>query len=371
MLFSIEDIELLRFLRWCRYVEPTDLAGMFNENTIANLIYLNYIRKHGPTGVLTLSVKGNAFLSEHFQDIPEFRRVITRYVPRRTRVSKLALTAYRAGFSLSTTVLNSLENNSTFFLPAIERKSGANPWSNSRIAALIRLGNTLAAAHYVCMDIGDILLADELTAFNNNTAKIKKVNRALIFAGENYRSILKELDKTAKDTEGILICYGDAYRNVRMPVYLLSCDDTGATQLRIMAQPDYRRRLTMAALKSQYTPPPDDHPEWDAVFQGVPFVLAADMELRRVDSAIQSAKAAGIGQIAMAALKGQVQTVLNRRYRDTGKARVFTLTDEALRSLGDLTLYSPSNRQYETAKGDVIDAPLIQADRKSGGPRRK
>lgn len=138
-----------------------------------------------------------------------------------------------------------------------------------------------------------------------------------------------------------------------------------------MAQKDYRERLTAAALKTQYQPPPPEHPEWDAIFQGQPFVMAADMDLRRVDSAIRSAREAGFLQIAMAALKGQVKAVLSGKYRLSGAARVFTLSDEAIAALGDMTLYTPSRRQYETPEGDVIDAPPIQADRKSGRQGRK
>ena len=138
-----------------------------------------------------------------------------------------------------------------------------------------------------------------------------------------------------------------------------------------MAQPDYRRRLTVAALNSYFRPPPQEHPEWDAIFDGVPFVMAADMELRRIDAAIQSAKAAGFRQITMAALSGQVKSVLSIRYRVPGLARVFTLSANALNALGDMTLYTPSRRQYETPEGDVIDAPPIQADRKSGRQGRK
>ena len=157
------------------------------------------------------------------------------------------------------------------------------------------------------------------------------------------------------------------YRCLQLPVHLLSCDGTGAVQLQIMAVPDYRTKLTKAALKSQYHPPTPDVPEWDAVFQGAPFVLAADMDLRRVDNAIRAAKAEGYGQIAMAALSGQAEQVLFPRYRDTGLARVFVLTAEAVEAATGRkpVPYSPPRTQFLTSKGDVVDAPLIQTHRKT------
>ena len=155
-----------------------------------------------------------------------------------------------------------------------------------------------------------------------------------------------------------------------LPVFLLSCDDTGAMQLRLMSVPNYRQRLTQAALKAQYRPPPEDLPSLDALFQGMPFVMAADMDLRRIDTALKTAYERGYSQIAVAALEGQAETVLFARYRDTGRARVFILTKAALTEvLGEpLQLHAPSRKQFLTEKGEVVDAPLIQADRKTGGP---
>ena len=111
-----------------------------------------------------------------------------------------------------------------------------------------------------------------------------------------------------------------------------------------MAQPDYRRHLTKAALKAQYHPPPEaDASALDAVFCGMPFVMAADMDLRRIDASLNIARGRGCPQIAMAALKGQAEAVLFSRYRDPGLARVFVLTEAALAEVlgGPPTLYVP------------------------------
>lgn len=108
--------------------------------------------------------------------------------------------------------------------------------------------------------------------------------RSFLFCGESYSDMLTELDKPMAEDESKLMTYGAAAHWFQQPVYLLPCDDTGVTQLQIMAQPDYRQRLTRLALKGHYRPPPPDRPCWDALFQGQPFVLAADMELRRVDA---------------------------------------------------------------------------------------
>ena len=135
-----------------------------------------------------------------------------------------------------------------------------------------------------------------------------------------------------------------------------------------MAVPDYRRKLTQAALKGQYRPPPDDAPEWDATFQGVPFLMAADMDLRRINAAIRAARNRGFPQIAMAALEGQAEQVLFPRCRDKNLARVFVLTSEAISTVTGRKSapYVPPRTQFLTAKGEMADAPLIQTHRKAG-----
>ena len=177
--------------------------------------------------------------------------------------------------------------------PLSPEAGGSNPWGSTRVAALAHLGELLCSIHYVCPGIGKIALTDELTAFNNQTAAFRGLRRVMVFAGESYASVLSELEAVYPHGDTKLIPYGEAYRRLRLPVHLLSCDDTGAIQLQILATPGYRPRLTQAALKSQYVPPPEGAPALDAMFQGLPFVMAADMDLRRIDAALTTAQRMG------------------------------------------------------------------------------
>ena len=373
MIFTIRDIELLCLLRWCRYLPPDELADCFDEMTIANLKGLRLILAHKASGALTMTSEGDTFLEAYIKSLPENVRqsYLAANTLRRIRRASVMLTAYRAGLRVFTTDIMSLKERSAFYLPTLMRGHGTNPWSNSRIAALLRLGDMLFAAHYVCPGIGEMLLVDELNAFHNNTAQIKNVARAFFFAGASYGDILAELDVEPATELKRYVSYADAYRQLSLPVHLLSCDATGAMQLRLMALPDYRQTLTRAALQARYAPAPKDVPAWDALFEGKPFVMAADMDLRRIDDAIHAARERGMNQIVMAALKPQVEAVLKKRYRDTGLARVYSIKEDALRELGVSTLYTPPMEGYRTDKGEVIHAPLIQAARKTGRPSGK
>ena len=369
MIFSERDIAILRLVDWCQYIRPKDLSGISTETERKNLIALGLLKLHEKSGALVLSGKGFILLRRLLGDGVSKPAIFYHdyAIQRRIRLSGLAVTAYRGGVDIFKTRPEELAESPSLFLSTCTRGRGSNPWGSTRVAAIARLGDSLYAAHYVCPGIGKVALMDELSAFSNQTARFHNMGRAFLFAGSSYKSVLSELERPMERDDTKLLSYGGVYRCLQLPVHLLACDSTGAVQFQIMAAPDYRTHLTKAALKNQYRPPPDDAPEWDAMFQGTPFVLAADMNLRRVDAAIAAAKRGGFGPIALAALEGQAEQVLFPRYRDKGLARVFVLTPEAIFAVTgkNPVPYSPPRTQFLTAKGETADAPLIQTHRKT------
>ena len=280
---------------------------------------------------------------------------------RSLRLRKLMLTVYHAGVSVFTTDVSALCEQA-MFLPMIARNRGANPWGSTRVAALLHTGDLMCAIHWVSPGIGCVALTDELTAFQNHTAAIPAKQRAMIFAASSYEEILAELDAGQEKQNTRLQTYREVYDCLKLPLFLLPCNGTGCLQLRIMGAPNYRELLAKIILKTHYVPPPAGRPMYDALYQGVPFVMAADMNLRRIDAALNAARSDGLSQIVLAALPEQVETVLNRRYRETGKARVFTITDAALRELlGSTAPYAPPDLPFYTSEGSVLDVPPLKA----------
>lgn len=370
MIFSQRDVDVLRLVRWCQFIRAEDLSCVATKTERDNLLALGLLRIHKKSGALIMSKNGVSLLQTLFDDTPP------KYPPsyhiaiiqRRLRLARLALTAYAGGVDICLSHNESLVSTPSMFLSTLTRERGSNPWGSTRVAAIAHLGELFCAVHYVCSGIGKIALTDELTAFSNQTARFPGAKRAFIFAGESYRDVLAELEADTQ-TDAKLISYGGAYQCLHLPVHLLSCDDTGAVQLQIMAQPDYRTRLARAALKEEYQPPPLDVPTWDAIYNGRPLVIAADMDLRRLDAAIQAARSRGLEQIAVAALEKQAKAVLIPRYQDTGLAQVFALTGEAISQVTGRppVPYIPPRTQFLTKEGDVVDAPSIRIPGKAGG----
>ena len=370
MIFSQQDIDILRLIRWCQFIMPEDVNVLTAETEVRNLVALGLIRQHERSGALIMSKKGVLLLQTFFtEEAPHYPPSYhTAIIQRRLHLSKLVLTAYRGNVDIFLDRNELLNNTPSMFLSTLTRERGANPWGSTRVAAIAHLGDLFCAVHYVCPGIGKLSLTDELTAFSNQTAWFSDTKRAFIFAGESYKDILAELEADTQ-ADSKLISYGGGYRCLQLPVHLLSCDDTGAVQLQIMAQPDYRTRLARAALKEAYQPPPLDVPVWDAIYQGRPLVIAADMDLRRLDAAIRAARERGIEQIAVVALERQAKEVLIPRYQESGQARVFALTKEAIMEVTGRppVPYAPPHTQFLTEKGEVVDAPPIRIPGKAGG----
>lgn len=375
MIFSMRDIDVLRLLCWCQNILPQDLRRISTEVERENLMTLGFIKFHERSGTLILTNRGRVFLEAALAGaVPNLSLSYhDAALERRIRLSKLALTAYYAGVDVFTTAPSSMTGRNACFLSAVTRKRGHNPWGSSRVGAILHLGGVYYAAHYVCPGIGRMAVNDELSALHNHTNFGKGTRRAFLFAGSSYTDIIEELKERDEKKDMKLIRYSEAYRGLRDPIHLLSCDETGACQLQIMAVPDYRAKLARLMLRSAYQPPPENASAWDGLYNGQPFVIGADMDLRRIDAAIKMARERNCLPIALAALDGQGGAILLRRYADPGYATVYKVTDSVLTKLfGHVPgLYEPPYTQFLTEKGDVINAPPIKALGKAGGSCRK
>ena len=364
MMLSLRDLDILRLLRWCRMIRSKELCEAFSKDEVMNLSAAQMIRFSDAAKAWYLTPCGNRVLGSSRFTLPPAKAPTYREpdITRRLRLAQIVTTAYAAGVNVFLTKEAELQSKPSLFLPFLHRNRGSNPWGSTRVAALLHTGDLMCAIHWVSPGIGCVALTDELTAFQNHTAAIPAKQRVIIFAAPSYEEILAELDAGQANQNTRLQTYREVYDCLKLPLFLLPCNDTGCLQLRIMGAPNYRELLAKIILKTHYVSPPANRAMYDALYQGVPFVMAADMNLRRIDAALDAARSSGIPQIALAALPEQVEAVLNRRYRETGKARVFTITDAALRELlGSIAPYAPPDLPFYTSEGGVLDVPPLKA----------
>ena len=364
MMLSCRDLDILRLLRWCRMIRSKELCEAFSKDEVMNLCAAQMIRFSGAVKAWYLTPCGNRVLGSSGFAMPPAKAPTYREpdIIRRLRLAQIVTTAYAAGVNVFLMKESALQSSPSLFLPFLHRNRGSNPWGSTRVAALLHTGGLMCAIHWVNPGIGCVALTDELTAFQNHTAAIPTKQRAMIFAASSYEEIIAELEAVQENRNTRLQSYREVYDCLKLPLFLLPCNGTGCLQLRILGKPNYRELLAKIILKSHYAPPPAGRPMYDALYQGVPFVMAADMNLRRIDAAVETARSDGLSQIVLAALPEQVETVLNRRYRETGKARVFTITESALRELlGSTVPYTPPDLPFYTLEGSVLDVPPLKA----------
>ena len=364
MMLSCRDLDILRLLRWCRMIRSKELCEAFSKDEVMNLSAAQMIRFSDAAKAWLLTPCGNRILGSAGFVLPPATAPTYREqdITRRLRLAQIVTTTYSAGVNVFLTKAAELQSPPSLFLPFLHRNRGSNPWGSTRVAVLLHTGDLMCAIHWVSPGIGCVALTDELTAFQNHTAAIPAKQRAIIFAASSYEEILGELDAGQEIQNTRLQTYREVYDCLKLPLLLLPCNETGCLQLRILGVPNYRELLAKIILKAHYIPPPADRAMYDALYQGVPFVMAADMNLRHIDAAVEAARSDGISQIALAALPEQVETVLNRRYRETGKARVFTITESALRELlGSIVPYTPPDLPFYTSEGGVLDVPPLKA----------
>ncbi len=365
-LLSERDANLLRMACWCQYLSADDAQSISSREEIDDLLRMGLIKIHRNSGAYVLTGKGVALLSYMLDGkLPEITQSYhPAAIKRRLRRSRFALTVYQAGLNPFIGSTTQLQDEGTVFFTAFGRGRGQNPWGSTRIAAVVHMGGVIYAAHDLYPEIGPVTLTDELTAFGNNTAHLDCARRGFLFAGDSYGGILEELARegTSKKTSK-KVSYGEAYFALHDPVHLLSCDKVGSMQLKIMSIPHYRMKLTKAALMQHYRPPPADVPEWDAMYGGTPLILAADMDLRRVDAGIETARVRGYAHAALLALKDQADMILYSRYGEDGFTEIYCITEAALQRFagGPMELHSAKPTQFLTLKGGVIDTPLIQS----------
>ena len=364
MMLSCRDLDILRLLRWCRMIRSKELCEAFSKDEVMNLSAAQMIRFSDAAKAWLLTPCGNRVLGSAGFVLPPATAPTYREpdIIRRLRLAQIVTTAYAAGVNVFLMKESALQSSPSLFLPFLHRNRGSNPWGSTRVAALLHTGDLMCTVHWVSPGIGCVALTDELTAFQNHTAAISAKQRAMIFAASNYEEILAELDAAQENQNTRLQSYREVYDCLKLPLFLLPCNDTGCLQLRIMGVPNYRELLARIILKSHYVSPPANRAMYDAMYQGAPFVMAADMNLRRIDAAVETACSDGLSRIVLAAFPEQVEAVLNRRYRETGKARVFTITESALRELlGSTAPYAPPDLPFYTSEGSVLDVPPLKA----------
>ena len=326
LIFTCADIELLKLTAWCKHISLTNALQIFQSDDIAILRKLGLLSLT-KDNLLRLPPAGIRFLEELHISYPQDKSYTskTSVITRRIQSAALTLTCYRAGFNVFVDHPKDIQIPMTYLSSAAIRRNRnlhGNVLHNTRFSGILHSSTDIRLVHYIAPAMGTVKYVNEMQVFHALVAQIPAAT-SIIYAGKTYEEIWKEINTPelalSETTRGGShpVSYGQAYLDTTVNMHLLSCDDTGAQQLVAMCLPNYRSRITQAAMGRNYVPPPENMLDWDGLYNGFPFFLAVDMDLKRIDRGIAAAKKHGINKIAIGALKGQHSGLLRSLYEDT------------------------------------------------------
>jgi hypothetical protein len=347
------DLELLRLAgkyRWLPYGKIGELGFTDLADAIITLKKTGFFgiarskeyMKPTPKGYKALRECGYAYRDSArraYSGDPALRR--------RLEVASIALTALRAGIDILQDEVDALRNQPVFF-PAFDlRTRDINLMSNANCAGFGHWGNKAYMLQYVSPESNGMYLVNELGILHKLSSVFSpklSTPTAMIFAGLSYMKIYSQLQGVARSKRhgkrGFLD-FPEVYRRTDAPIHLLSCDETGAAQLALMRQPDYAARIARAALGDAWIPHDSEIPYADGNYEGAPLVIAADMDIQRVERVCESAKNFGRAKVYVAGLRSQMD-FLKQVLPQDGLVKLQIIEPHILdRAFGkDLSLYS-------------------------------
>ena len=285
------------------------------------------------------SPKGHQFLNLFD---PEYRPPTKRpyaqspALRRRLNVGKILFVCLAAGIEPAFDKVERLKRQPVFFPAFALRGRDGNLLNAAGCAGFGHWGGVAYMLLYVSESSPGFYMNNELSHLHNLASVFSErldTPQALLLAGESYRSIYEVLsskEPSFRHGKQGFSDYAQAYPRLSIPACLLSCDDTGALQLAIMRQPEYRTWIAQAAFGVRWRPEDPRLPEADGHVDGNPLVIAVDMDLRRLERVCAGACQQKRKEIMVAALEGQMSGLLLDVLPQGAPVRPLRITPQAL-----------------------------------------
>jgi len=381
MLLGYSDIELLRLAAWCK-----NLSSDMNDSIHSQVLNPSRIELLNQAGLLMVTENGKSLrLRENGWRLLEYLGFIyhkdSSYrsaYERRVEISRILLTFWRAGYSVFGSALRDMGASRVFIHSMAARRDGiqgGDIWGGAAFWGLGRFGNTIASCYYFTGHEKAPLNYRSEKAMLDKAAAYLGAKPAMILAGKGssgsgYARMARALGNTkaAKAPgSGERLTYSDIYHSSQTPIHLLECSDEGALQLLIMAQEDYRKRLGGVVFHGA-KPPPVGVTGADGalgVSDTVPWLLAIDMDICRINRAIRQTVNAGYPMIVIACLSKQ-EAALKLLFGENAAKYVIITEKNITDAFGAVCLYEPAPGPYLDLEGGMIDAANLPVYRKVG-----
>lgn len=374
MFFDLADIELIRLVGWFKNL-PTEAGKAFSSQVLNSvgidaLQSLGYLSITPNNDFYRLKPQGRALLNSLGFNYPQDSKYVSvdKTLARRKEAAEIMLTFYRSGCNIFSDVISALNTPNNYLSAMAIRRNEDTPsniFGGARFAGIGRNMNNTYLCYYA--DSGQIYHTNERRFFMNAISAIQ-CNPATLYFGKSYSSIATLISKKPtepKKQKNNSITFYEAYRKSTMPIHLIECSDTGATQLLLMGQENYRVRMAELVLGEQYTPPHEGVTTSDASFKDskLPVVIGIDMDIKHICTVYRQAKENGFDWVAIIAFKEQLPTLAS--LCSSIKPELFGIDRLDILAAMDLKLYEPKISPYTTPKGEYIHIENFTESRKA------
>lgn len=296
---------------------------------------------------------------------------------RRNVAAQILLTFEMAGISVFTDSLtcDSIEPIYIASFAARQKEKASNPFGNTRFYGIFCTPQRAFIVYY--LDEIGVFFQHELTLFHNFIQATGIEKTAIIMMGKSTAAIGAYLFETYSDVMPKKKFHTDSFARIFettiLPVYFIPIGETGSQILRCMLIPNYREAAAKAILLKGYQPPYKELPDTDTIHihpPHYPVVIAIDMEVKRIDIALENAQKSGFKRIVVYALQEQIPFLQNHYREKEIDFMVINLNGFKNALEYDISLCRPSVKPFITKDGRYLDVTDFTSDRKIGKQSR-
>ena len=365
LIFDVKDAECLKLLGLCRYM-PIFLGKRFSvqslySGTTKNLIEHGLIKYTVDGKCLKLTCFGRNALQDMGYVFSEDSRSMnsgSKY-ERRVMCAETNLMFYSAGVDIFSENIKKLNGSKSCYIPFLNMRSakGGESLSGARFAGILKSGNIAYVIYYVNSDdeIGLHISFEEL-AFKPLVTNLEGVDYTkIIFAGNSLEElesiIFKQNNGKCKNQSEP---FSQAYEKFAYNIYMFERNKNGVMQAKIIAVPDYRKKLAQYFCVGKTALPPTLS-YCDGFHKGSPLIIAVDMDLKRIYAAVKQAFAYSKLEPYILCLNFQENFLFNYlRHKEIPKAQILPIEFNKISAGLKLKANHFTNEPVRDKKGEYM-----------------
>lgn len=363
MLFSQAEIEVLALCAWCKDLGKNIGAELLPPEILRCLCALGLLRASRCGLSYRVTALGYALCRRAgFSVQPEkYYRSNGPALARRLETAEVTAFFWRYGAGMPCRA----ETKNTRFLPSFElrRKTAANILGGTRMTGFYYAGHHTFVPYFLSPQNSGIYADVERRTFGAESLSCEK-EPFVLYTGHGTPAQLLETLYRPKSTNkrDTTDSYRSAVGKFACDTALISLDEDGWRQLRILDVPEYRAKMLRCILGRNYAPAAAPPVDGKSQKTGERFIIGFDNNTVRWERALEKG-----GQLHLVLLKPHTDTV---RAHFGGKNVTLYPVDavDVERALGiSAPLPVIANTPFVTGKGECLDVSVIREIEKVGG----